>query len=117
MSSSTAKELLFSYGTLQRKDIQIATFGRELDGREDALSGYALASVPIHDPEAAAAIGETHYSNAEPSSNPGDEISGTVYAITEQELVAADKYEEDAGYRRISVELKSGITAWLYMRS
>ncbi len=32
--------LLFSYGTLQNKRVQIANFGRELTGREDALPGY-----------------------------------------------------------------------------
>src|SRR5579871_1487612 len=32
--------LLFSYGTLQEKNVQIATFGRELTGRRDALPGY-----------------------------------------------------------------------------
>lgn len=35
--------LLFSYGTLQHKDVQIATFGRELTGRKDSLLGYTRA--------------------------------------------------------------------------
>ena len=31
---------LFSYGTLQQEDVQLATFGRRLTGVSDALVGY-----------------------------------------------------------------------------
>src|SRR5260370_39762586 len=61
--------------------------------------------------------GESHYANAEPSSNPEDAVAGTVFEITEQELAAADKYEEDAQYRRILVTLRSGDQAWVYLRT
>ena len=45
-----------------------------------------------------------------------DEIAGTVFEITAQELVAADEYEV-ADYKRVSVPLKSGISAWVYVRA
>ena len=115
MTGSTV--LLFSYGTLQKKKVQIANFGRELTGREDALPGYARRIVAIVDPGVAALIGESHYANVEPSSNPEDSVSGTVFEITEEELAAADKYEEAAEYRRISVTLRSGDQAWVYVRA
>jgi gamma-glutamylcyclotransferase (GGCT)/AIG2-like uncharacterized protein YtfP len=108
--------LLFSYGTLQDKNVQIANFGRELTGREDALPGYARRMVPIIDPEVAALSGESQYANAEPSSNAEDAVSGTVFEITEEELAAADQYEEVADYGRISVTLRSGDQAWVYVR-
>jgi len=38
-----------------------------------------------------------------------------VFEITEDELAAPDKYEEEADYRRISVKLKSGAEAWVYV--
>jgi hypothetical protein len=38
-----------------------------------------------------------------------------VYEISEQELVAADKYESSTDYRRISVTLNSGVRAWVYL--
>ena len=117
MITSAPTVLLFSYGTLQNKDVQIANFGRELTGREDALPGYARRLVPITNPEVVASSGETHYANAEPSSNPEDAVSGIVFEITEQELAAADRYEEDAEYRRISVALRSGAKAWVYVRA
>jgi len=117
MTTSAPSVLLFSYGTLQKKNVQIANFGRELAGREDALPGYARRMEAIMDPKVAAWIGESHYANVEPSSNPEDAVSGTVFEITEQELAAADKYEEAAEYRRISVTLRSGDQAWVYVRA
>lgn len=109
--------LLFSYGTLQNKNVQMANFGRELTGREDALPGYVRGVVAIADPKVRALIGESHYANVEPSSNPEDAVPGIVFEITEQELAAADKYEEAAEYRKISVTLRSGDRAWVYVRA
>ena len=48
-------ELLFSYGRPRQHDVQLATFGRDLDGYLDAIIGYDLDSVTISDPELAAA--------------------------------------------------------------
>src|SRR5277367_6175035 len=42
---------LFSYGTLQQEDVQLATFGRRLAGVSDALVGYRQSMVAIDDPE------------------------------------------------------------------
>jgi gamma-glutamylcyclotransferase (GGCT)/AIG2-like uncharacterized protein YtfP len=50
------------------------------------------------------------------TSDSQDSVSGTVFEITEQELASADQYEEDADYGRISVTLKSGDQAWVYVR-
>jgi len=113
----TPTVLLFSYGTLQNPKVQISSFGRELTGREDVLPGYVRRRVPILDPRAAAWIGQTHYANVEPSADPEDSVTGIVFEITEQELAAADQYEAGADYRRISVTLRSGDQAWVYVRS
>ena len=112
----TSTVLLFSYGTLQYKNVQIEIFGRELTGREDALPGYTRRMAPILNPEAAASLGESQYANVVPSSNPEDAVPGLVFEISEQELDAADRYEEDADYRRISITLQSGVQAWAYLR-
>src|ERR1700694_3785611 len=115
MTALISTVLLFSYGTLQKKKVQIANFGRELTGREDALPGYARRMVAIIDPKVMALSGESHHANVEPSSDPEDLVLGTVFQISEQELAAADKYEEVAEYRRISVTLRSGDQAWVYL--
>ncbi|MFJ5369319.1 hypothetical protein ACIPIA_08860 [Bosea sp. CER48] len=54
MSEAAAGIWLFSYGTLRQKNVQLATFGRELEGREDALAGFASSMIAISDPEVVA---------------------------------------------------------------
>jgi hypothetical protein len=117
MPAPNPTTLLFSYGTLQNKDVQIANFGRELAGSEDALPGYARRVAGIADPEIAALTGESHYANVEPTSNPEDAVIGTAFEITEQELATADQYEEATQYLRVLVTLRSGRQAWVYVRS
>jgi len=99
--------LLFSYGTLQYKDVQVATFGRELPGRKDSLPGYVRTIT-----ESAGVL----YYNVAPSSDPEDTVSGTLFEITEKELAAADRYEKDRGYSRVLLTLRSGTLAWVYQR-
>ena len=115
MSKTGPIILLFSYGTLQRAAVQLATFGREFKSRPDALPGHRIAKVAITDPAVRAASGLSHNANAVPSPDPGDAIEGTVLEITEQELHAADKYEATADYHRIRVTLRSGNQAWVYV--
>lgn len=105
---------LFSYGTLQDADVQLATFGRVLRGETDELAGFTRALVRIAQPEVAAAAGRTHYDNVRASGRESDRVSGTVFEVTDAELAAADRYEEDAGYSRVVVTLVSGKRAWVY---
>jgi Gamma-glutamyl cyclotransferase, AIG2-like len=114
--STAAPILLFSYGTLQDRQVQIANFGRELSGRADALPGYTQTMVAIDDPQVVATSGKTHHPIVEAGSDPHDEVAGTVFEITVQELAAADEYEV-SDYRRIAVTLKSGVQAWVYVRA
>lgn len=105
---------LFSYGTLQDKAVQIANFGRELNGSADAMLGYDQAWVEITDPQVLAASGKTHHPILRPGSAASAPIPGTVFQLTPQELAAADSYEV-ADYKRVSVALESGIQAWVYV--
>lgn len=114
MSNETASELLFSYGTLQQLEVQLATFGRELDGRPDAIIGFNLDYLTITDPQVITVSGSDRHPILRPSDRPDAHIDGTVFALTAAELAAADEYEVDA-YRRISVPLRSGPQAWVYV--
>ncbi|QGZ63703.1 gamma-glutamylcyclotransferase family protein [Paraburkholderia acidisoli] len=107
-------ELLFSYGTLQLEPVQLATFGRQLEGRADEMPGYSLAMLKIDDPEVVATSGKTHHPVVTFTGNPTDKISGTVFAITPEELRHADEYEV-ASYRRDKVRLALGDSAWVYV--
>lgn len=109
-----ATEMLFSYGTLQQPEVQRSTFGRELDGHSDAIVGYELDYVTIRDPQVVAVSGSARHPILRPSTQPNAHINGTVFAISAAELAAADDYEVDA-YRRVSVPLRSGIRAWVYV--
>lgn len=105
---------LFSYGTLQQEDVQLATFGRRLAGQRDQLTGFAQAEVKIDDPDVVAASGKTHHPILMFTGMPGDRVGGTVFDITEGELAQADEYEVD-DYKRVAVILDSGIQTWVYV--
>ena len=108
--------LLFAYGTLQDRAVQMANFGRVLDGRPDSLPGYSLLSIVIHDAKIVALSSKAHHTIAQRSANPDDEVAGTVYTVTAGELAAADRYEV-SDYSRVLVILKSGARAWVYVRT
>lgn len=107
-------ELLFSYGTLREPDVQRATFGREIDGRPDAIVGYHLDYVTITDPHVIATSGSDRHPILKPTDRADAAVEGMVFEISEADLAAADEYEVD-DYRRITVPLRSGGEAWVYV--
>ncbi|MFG0501011.1 gamma-glutamylcyclotransferase [Pseudomonas putida] len=114
--SSAYPVLLFSYGTLQDKAVQLANFGRELNGQADRMPGYRLDWVEITDPGVLATSGKSHHPIVSPSGQANDSVAGMVFQISEDELAAADHYEV-ADYKRVVVTLASGLTAWVYVRA
>lgn len=106
--------LLFSYGTLQQADVQLATFGRALTGTPDSLVGYEESLVAIADPDVVRTSGKTHHPIVRYTGDAAAQVSGTVFDVTAQELEHADRYEVSA-YRRVAAPLSSGRTAWVYV--
>ena len=111
-----ASEYLFSYGTLRSEAVQLATFGRRLDGQADLLRGYRLELLTIRDAGVVATSGTAQHPIACRTGDASHAVPGTVFRLTPQELAQADAYEVD-DYRRIAVTLASGVTAWMYMRA
>jgi hypothetical protein len=105
---------LFSYGTLRQPEVQLSVFGRVLDGTDDAVSGYRLGTLTITDPAVVAASGSPDHPVLLPAGDPGQQVPGTVFTVTRDELAAADGYEAD-DYCRIEVPLQSGLLAWAYV--
>jgi hypothetical protein len=105
---------LFSYGTLRQCEVQLATFGRLVEGRPDALTGYRLAPLAISDPEVVRLSGKAVHEIARRTGDPADRIQGFVFSISRAELEAADGYEVDV-YARIETELASGARAFVYV--
>lgn len=112
--SQAASVRLFSYGTLQQPQVQFATFGRLLDGQKDILPGYGVSTVAIRDPVVVATSGLATHLIVRHTGHVSDEVEGTVFLITDEELAAADRYEVD-DYKRIQVRLKSGLDAFVYI--
>jgi len=64
-----------------------------------------------------ATSGKKYHPIVEQSPDSNDEVGGTVFEITAQELAAADKYEV-SDYKRVAVNhSKSGLEAWVYVRA
>ena len=106
--------LLFSYGTLQRDDVQRSTFGRMLAGSPDELVGYEQSVFRIDDPAFVAASGKADHAIVRVTGNPRDRVPGVALEISDTELASADEYEP-AGYKRVLAELASGRQAWVYV--
>lgn len=105
--------LLFSYGTLQQKDVQMANFGRELSGEKDILQCYVIGEIEITDERVLRESGKAIHPILRFTNNLEDEVKGTVFEITDAELAQADDYEVD-DYVRTSAKLKSGKECWIY---
>lgn len=114
MAGASETLSLFSYGTLRQANVQQATFGRLLEGRPDALTGYALSPMTITDPHVIATSGAAVHTIARPTGDPADRIEGLVFQVTAAELGAADRYESGP-IRRIPVRLASGADAFVYV--
>lgn len=105
---------LFSYGTLQQPEVQIATFGRRLESRADRLAGFRLDLLEIKDAEVVRLSGKTHHPIITRTGDPRDVVDGVVLRVTDAELAQADAYEV-SDYHRVLVPLAGGGEAWVYV--
>ena len=96
--------LLFSYGSLQRTDVQQSTFGRVLDGARDEIAGWQI--VPP------SPTGSPH---ANAIRSMASRVTGSAFDVTDAELAAADAYEKRDGYVRVAIRLESGSEGWMYV--
>ena len=106
-------ESLFTYGTLRLEEVQLATFGRKLEGSPDVLVGYRVVMIRIQDEDFVVKSGSAEHRNIQFTGNASDFVEGMVFSVTREELERSDAYEPD-GYERVLVQLKSGIIAWVY---
>ena len=101
-----ATEQLFTYGTLQNEEVQMAVFRRKLVGDFDALPGYQLATELV----------AGRYPLIERGADDMTKVRGMVFEVSGDELRMADAYEGGA-YKRIKVTLDSGKPAWVFVRN
>ena len=108
---------MFSYGSLQQPEVQIATFGRRLACEPDDLVGYDQSFVTIDTPEVVAASGGTHHANLTFNGRPECRVRGVVIELSDAELASVDSYEAMFPYRRVVGCLASGRAAWVYIHA
>jgi gamma-glutamylcyclotransferase (GGCT)/AIG2-like uncharacterized protein YtfP len=106
-------QLLFSYGTLQLEAVQVANFGRKLTGHAGTLPGYIVGKVKITDERVLKESGKEYHPILQYTGNMDDKVTGTVFELSDQELLQADDYEVD-DYKRVRAQLVSGISCWIY---
>lgn len=107
-------EQLFAYGTLQLESVQLETFARRLDGTPDALAEYRVVMMRITDEEFIAKNGSAEQRSLQFTGNESDSVEGMVFDLTADDLKQADAYEPE-DYKRVLVQLRSGIKAWVYL--
>jgi len=105
---------LFSYGTLQQENVQLATFKRLLKGAADSIVGYEQSMYEIKDAEVVRISGKTHHPIVRFTGDSAACVPGTVFEISPHELAQADRYEV-SDYKRVSAPLASGGNAWVYV--
>ncbi len=106
---------LFSYGTLQLQQVQIATFGRILIGKKNTLFGYILKMVEITDADVIRKSGQQFHPIVEYTGNIVDKVEGILFEVTDEEILKADEYEVD-DYKRIETRFQSGEKGFIYVK-
>ena len=99
------EENLFVYGTLMDSKVQKSVFGRITKGIPDILERYRKSEIEIGKKKYPAIVLDKD-----------NFVEGLVISIIPIELKLIDKYETDA-YKREQVVLKSGKTAWVYVKT
>jgi len=110
----TADVPVFSYGTLQLSEVQLANYGRTLEGSPDALLGYRLITLPDRDPDAVRISGTKTHFVVRRTGDPADRVPGVVLLLTAEELARTDRYE-GSDYGRAKLVLESGRRALVYV--
>ncbi|MCX7547191.1 gamma-glutamylcyclotransferase [Xanthomarina sp. F1114] len=108
------KHLLFSYGALKSKEVQLDNFGRELKGTEDLLSGYKLTDEEIKDTSVIKIHKTEILSIATKSREENDHIKGLVFEILGEELMQIDRFGL-SNYKRVKETTASGAEVWIYV--
>ncbi|KAB5490851.1 MULTISPECIES: gamma-glutamylcyclotransferase family protein [Flagellimonas] len=99
-------EHLFTYGTLQERQVQLDVFGHLMEGHPDVLLSFKKMENAVYG----------QYPVVIRTENVKDKVKGTVYTLSIIDLEKADAYETDA-YKREKIPLESGLEAWVYIEN
>ncbi|MEP7342360.1 MAG: gamma-glutamylcyclotransferase family protein, partial [Acidobacteriota bacterium] len=82
-------------------------------GQADELVRFEQSSITLDDPQVVALSGKTQHVIVKFNGRGASRVVGTVFEITDEELLRADQYE-CAPYERVAAMLASGKQAWVY---
>ncbi|MEN1784193.1 MAG: gamma-glutamylcyclotransferase family protein [Bacteroidota bacterium] len=99
-------QYLFSYGSLQKEDVQQQLLNRKLRGKKAVLYGYKRFENVVYGV----------YPVIQPTIDLQSKVKGRLFKVSFLDLYIIDEYETKA-YKRIQVLLKSGIRAWAYVEN
>lgn len=108
-------QYLFSYGTLQKEQVQVETFGRILVGKKDTLVGFTIMQIEITDIAVLKTSGQQFHPIIQFTGNQQDKVDGVLFEVTDDELLQADKYEVK-DYIRICENFESGKKGYVYVQ-
>lgn len=108
------EKYLFSYASLQLEKVQLEICGRIFSGEKDSLRSFKLDKVQIADVEVLKNNRQQLGAIAVRTDSPNDLLEGTIYELTEEELLQIDRYQ-GGDYKREMEVLTSGKTAWIYV--
>jgi gamma-glutamylcyclotransferase (GGCT)/AIG2-like uncharacterized protein YtfP len=100
-------ERLFVYGSLIDPEVRRAVLKRDVEVIPDSVRGYRLARIWY---------GNDTYPVVIEDRDCEEIIEGGVISVTEDDLVALDRYEGPY-YRREKVRLRSGQETWVYVKA
>lgn len=86
---------------MQNGAVQLATFGRKLEGQADQLQGFKLDRVEISDASVVKTSGRTNRPISFHTCVSDDRVECTVFAVTPAELVQADEPARAYFYRTV----------------
>lgn len=95
---------LFTYGELQRTDVQIKIFGKEIPGTVDSISNWIILNEFQEG---------TNYLQL--ASQPSGIVFGKIIDLTEDQIQILDKYEK--AYFRCTLKTDSGILVETYIKN
>ena len=83
---------------------------------QDSLVGYRIVMSQIQDQDFVARYGDAKQRNLQYTGIASDVVQGTVLKLSQRELELGDDYEP-AEYERRLVQLRSGVSAWVYLNN
>ena len=100
----TDTPFIFVYGTLMDDSVRTNVLGKNITGKNDSLSNFRLKKHSVL----------TSYPVVE--KNDGNNVTGIVFEVDNNDLINLDRYESNY-YRREIVTLDSGVNSMVYVEN